>query len=88
MAKTAKKTNNMPPCSVCGTHLMELDFQIITRVLDHRTYTFHVCAPCQSKSSQRSLDRTLKQRITPPFTIDVPTIVVQTAQSEPIMMEK
>ncbi|MHA2060480.1 MAG: hypothetical protein ACW976_06860 [Candidatus Ranarchaeia archaeon] len=88
MAKTANKTNNMPPCSVCGSHLVDLEFQIITRVLDHRAYTFHVCTPCQSKKSQRSLDRTLKRRVTPPFKIEIPPVVVQTAQSEPVMMEK
>jgi hypothetical protein len=88
MAKAARKTNNTPPCSVCGSHLIDSDFQIITRTFNHRSFIFHVCSPCQNKHSERAIARTLKKRVAAPYKLEVPTIVVQTSQSEPVMMEK
>ena len=88
MAKAAKKSNNMPPCSVCGSHLIDSDFQIITRNFNHRSFIFHVCSQCQDKHSEKAIARKLKKRVTSPYKLVVPTIVVQTSHSEPVMMEK
>ena len=88
MAKTARKTNNIPPCSVCGSHLADSEFQVVTRTINSRSYIFHVCVECQDKLSENAIARTLRKRVASPYKLKLPEIVVQTSHSEPVMMEK